>query len=504
MSRRTIIRLTVLLSLATLVLVNMLAQRYKFRVDLTQEKRYTLGPATLELLQGLPETATVTAWFTGDLPPELAVVRDDLKDLLEEYATRSGGKLVFEFKDPSGSEALTKEAIDEGIRPLLAQTREQDRSVNLQVLMGATVRMAGRKAVIPAFQQGPGMEWTLSSALAQVMTVEKPLIGVLQGHGEPSVHALDELAVQLNAQYDVEATAIYDAYPINERFSALLIIDPQDSFPPEHLRRIDEYMAKGHGVVLAFSAVDADLGNFPQAKLRDVGLGPWLERHGVRIGSEAVADRQCGQIGVVQSAMQNPVAVPFPFYPLIDHFSTHPVTHGLDRVMFQFTAPVIALSDSATWRFTPILQTNGPSARIPLPFPIDLQRSWTDADFGLGPQVVGAALETRDSTATRLVVFGNGNFCTGEQGGRPLQLPKGNLDLMVNATDWVMHNTKLLSIRGRDKSFRPITPPGATARTALKWLNLLLPVALVLFYGLMRSQWRRHQRKQRTRPHHVR
>ena len=94
-----------LLLLAALVLVNMLAQRYKFRMDLTGDKRYTLDQATLDLLHGLPETVTVTAYFTGDLPPELSVVRQDFKDLLVEYAERSGGKLVFEFEDPGSSEA---------------------------------------------------------------------------------------------------------------------------------------------------------------------------------------------------------------------------------------------------------------------------------------------------------------------------------------------------------------------------------------------------------------
>ena len=96
------------------------------------------------------------------------------------------------------------------------------------------------------------------------------------------------------------------------------------------------------------------------------------------------------------------------------------------------------------------------------------------------------------------------NFCTGDQGGRPVQLPKGNLDLMVNATDWVTHNTQLLSIRGKEKDYRPIADPGEARRTTLKWLNLLLPIAVVLLYGLFRGQWRHRQRKRRMRPGDVR
>lgn len=504
MSKRTYALFALLLLLAAGVLLNLLAQRYKFRIDLTADKRYTLDKATLGLLQGLPETVTVTAWFTADVPPEMAVARQDFKDLLTEYAERSGGKLVYAFKDPGGSEALTAEAIKDGIRPLLAQTRRSDRSQNIQVLMGAVLRMGDRQAVIPALEAGPGMEWTLSSALAQLTRIEKPLIGILQGHGEPSLRALDELAVLLGAQYDVEATAIYDSFPINERFAALLVIDPVDSMPGQHLRRIDEYMAKGHGAVLAFSAVESDLARSPSIGLRDIGAGPWLAGHGVRIGPGIVADEHCGQVGVMQSTAQQPIAIPFPFYPLIEHFGDHPVTHGLDLVLFQFASPIHFIGDSSSMRCTPLLATSAKSAVLPASLVIDLRRKWTDADFTAGPQVLGVAMEPADTAQGRLVVFSNGSFCTGDQGGRQTALPKGNLDLMVNAADWVLRNTALLSIRGKQPGNRPIADPGEARRALLKWMNLLLPIALVLLYGLLRWQWRRRQRRQRMLPGHVR
>src|SRR5690606_13396438 len=212
MNKRTAPWVALLLVLLAALFVNLLAQRYKFRWDLTGDQRFTLGQATLDLIQGLPETATVTAFFTADLPPELAVARQDFQDLLVEFAERSGVKVVFKMVDPGGSEEVADHAIREGVRPLLAQTRQKDRSENIQVLMGAVVRMAGQKAVIAALQEGPGMEWILSSAIAQVARTEKPLIGVMQGHMEPSIRALDELATLLNAQYDVEPTVIHDSF----------------------------------------------------------------------------------------------------------------------------------------------------------------------------------------------------------------------------------------------------------------------------------------------------
>src|SRR5690606_4851717 len=159
---------------------------------------------------------------------------------------------------------------------------------------------------------------------------------------------------------------------------------------------------------------------------------------------------------------------------------------------------------AAELHFSPILGTSPNSGLEDAPLTIDLRRTWTTADFNTGPQVLGAAVEPADSSAGRLVVFTNGNFCTGDQGGQQVSLPQGNLDLMVNATDWVTRNTELLSIRGKEKNHRPIADPGGARRSFLKWLNLLLPIAVVLTYGLVRGQWRRRQRNSRKAPEHVR
>src|SRR5690606_20531221 len=99
------------------------------------------------------------------------------------------------------------------------------------------------------------------------------------------------------------------------------------------------YMAKGHGVVMAFGAVETNLAVSPQASMRDIGIGPWLARHGIRIGPGLVVDEHCGQVGVMQSAIQQPISVQFPYYPLLEQFNEHPVAHGLDMVLFQFASP---------------------------------------------------------------------------------------------------------------------------------------------------------------------
>lgn len=493
------------LLLVCVVLLNALAQRVNWRWDLTEGGRYTLSPATLELLDTLPEAITVTGWFTEDLPPDLAVVRQDLKDMLVEYRARSGGRVDFEMIDPGAREGGVDQALNEGVRRLMATTRVKDQARNMPVFMGAVVRMAGRKAVIPVVQRGAALEWTLSSAIKEVSTTGKRTIGFLQGHGEPSTSAIDQLAVALSPSYLVEATAIYEQFPINDRFHSLVILDPVDSFPPTHLARISEYMARGHGVVVAYSTVRGDLSVSGTVTRNTSGLEHWLARQGVQMEMRLLADARCGQVQVMQAGMPVPVTINFPYQPLLQDFGAHPVTNGLDMALFQFATPLTCAPDS-THTCTPLLFSSDRSELVEAPFHIDLRREWTPADFTVGPQMLGAALEMSRPSAdpSRLVVFGNGSFCTGIQGGKVVQLPPGNINLMVNAIDWVSHDTALLELRGKEAGHRPIEMPDEARRAWLKWMNLLLPMAVVLLLGAGRWWWRKRQRSARMAPGHVR
>lgn len=491
--------------LVVVVLVNALAQRVLLRWDLTESHRYTLSPATLDILDTLPEAVTVTAWFTDELPPDLAIVRQDLKDMLVEYRARSGGRVDFEFIDPASEEGLPERAREEGVRMLMATTRVKDEARNMPVFMGAVVRMAGRKAVIPVVQRGAALEWTLSSAIQEVSSSGLPTVGFLQGHGEPSTAAIDQLAVALSPSYLVEVTAIYEQFPINERFHSLVILDPVDSFPPAHLQRIEEYMDKGHGVVVAYSTVRGDLSMSAAVTHNPAGLEAWLARQGVQMDPHVLADARCGQVQVMQAGLPAPVTINFPYQPLVQDFGDHPVVNGCDMVLFQFISPLTCLA-SNTRSCTPLLFSSPRSELVDVPFSIDLRRQWQEADFTAGPQVLGAALEQTGANGQdqRMVVFGNGSFCTGIQAGKVVQLPQGNIDLMVNAIDWVSHRTALLALRGKEAGYRPIEMPDEARRSWLKWMNLLVPMGAVVLFGVLRWWWRGRQRKARMAPDHVR
>src|SRR6185369_16463465 len=139
----------ILLTIGILVLVNVLSDSYFFRFDFTADKRYTLSNATKDVLKAVKQPITVKAYFSENLPPDIAKTKRDFKDLLIEYASRSKGKVVYEFINPNEKEEVEKQAMQSGIQPVMINVREKDQVKQQKAYLGAAVQMGEKTEVIP-------------------------------------------------------------------------------------------------------------------------------------------------------------------------------------------------------------------------------------------------------------------------------------------------------------------------------------------------------------------
>ena len=149
-----------LLILAITIVINVLADRFFFRFDFTEDKRYTLSQATKNILEDLDETVTVTAYFTEDLPQEFMKLKRDFKELLIEYGSASGKNVVYEFVDPANDPQLEQQLIQSGVQPLLINARSKDELKQQKVYLGALVQYGERTEAIPYIERGAAMEYS--------------------------------------------------------------------------------------------------------------------------------------------------------------------------------------------------------------------------------------------------------------------------------------------------------------------------------------------------------
>src|SRR5688572_30893607 len=86
--------------LIVLVGINYLASVVHTRVDLTQEKRYTLSPATKKLLKGLHDKVSITVLLTGEMPAGFKKLSNSAQEMLHEFKELGGSNIQFKFEKP--------------------------------------------------------------------------------------------------------------------------------------------------------------------------------------------------------------------------------------------------------------------------------------------------------------------------------------------------------------------------------------------------------------------
>ncbi|MEJ5264231.1 MAG: GldG family protein [Bacteroidales bacterium] len=494
--------ISIILVVAIILLANLISQDFFLRIDFSEDKNYTLSKATKNLLKELKEPVTVIAYFSENLPPNVAQSRKDLKDLLVEYNTRSKGMVVYEFVNPNENEEKEQEAVQAGINPVLIDVREKDQMKQQKAYMGVVVSMGERKEVIPFIQPGTAIEYELSKAIKKLSIVDKPTIGLLQGHGEPSINNIIQAYNELTVLYNVEPINISDTISVPERIKTLLIVQPKDSFKTGELNQLDAFLARGGNLLIATSRVNANLQNAYSTTL-NTGLENWLRKKGIFIKDDILTDMACSQIQVVQNlgGFQMIRQVQFPYIPVIKNFAKHPVTGGLEAVILPFTSSIEFVSHDSL-QFFPLAFTSEKSSSETLPVYFDLQRQWTQNDFRQKNLVVAAAVEGKfgGQAKSKIICIASGDFILNSRGNDRSQqqtLAPDNVNMFVNSVDWLTDETGLISLRTKAITSRPLKEVSEVTKGFVKWANFLVPILLVIGYGFFRFQLNRNIRIKR-------
>ncbi len=503
------LKYSIIVVIAIIILLNILSGWFFLRLDTTQDQRYTLSQATKNILKELEEPVTIKAYFTQKLPPQLYQGRQEFSDLLMEYASRSGGMILYEFIDPSDNSELEAEAQSNGIPPLQVQVRNKDKFEAMVCYMGALIQMGeSEPEVIPQITAGMAIEYYLTSAIKKVSIVNKPRIAFLQGHGEPGLSALLQAKNQLDVLYESDYISLSDTSDVLEPYNTLAIIAPTDSFPDSHLQQLDNFLAKGKNIFIALNRVEADLQNGYGMDL-NTGLESWLAEKGIVIENSFLVDSNCGRVGVVQNMGGFTIQqqIPFPYLPIIKNFNKeHPITKGIQEAIFSFVSPINIAGDSSL-HVVPLAFSSNKSGTEISPVYFNVGKNWGDSDFPQQNLIVAASIEGNlagtGNVASKMVVFADGDFAVNRDYQNPQSINPDNVSLLTNSIDWLTDVTGLIDLRTKEITSRPIKDLEDSTKSLLKWLNFLLPILLILGVGLYRWQTQSMLRIKRMQENYV-
>ncbi len=497
---------SILLVVGVLILVNILSDKIFVRLDFTADKRYTLSKATKEILKDLNEPVTIKAYFSEDLPPDVAKTKRDFKDLLIEYSNRSKGMLVYEFINPNKDEETEQDALRNGIQPVLINVRDKDQVKQQKAFLGAVVQLGEQKDIIPFMQPGAAMEYALSSSIKKLSVFDKPTIGLLQGHGEPGISSFKQVMAMLNVLYNVRPVTLTDSTDELMNFETVAIIAPKDSFSVSDLMQLDNFLSQGKNLYIAMNRVEGNFSNAMGSTI-NTGLENWLSEKGITVEENFIIDANCSSVGVIQQ--QGPfriqTQVNFPYIPVISNFEKHPITEGLEAVVFQFVSSITFNGDTNV-TFTPLVRSSDKSGTQSSPLYFDIQKQWNDRDFPLSGLTLAGILSGPivGQMNSNIVLVADGDFAVNQEGQQQnQQINPDNVSLMVNAIDWLSDDTGLIDLRTKGVTSRPLDQIEDGKKAFLKYFNFLLPLLLVIIYGVINMQINRNLRMKRMEEGYV-
>jgi gliding-associated putative ABC transporter substrate-binding component GldG len=525
----------VLLSIGAIVLVNLIGTRVFGRLDLTQNKVYTLAQASKDIVKDLPDYLTVKAYISKDLPPELKATDRYVRDLLDEYRTYSKGKMRFEVLDPTDKKVEEEAAACRVQRIQIQVLRSSKFEVGAHFL-GLCFQYQGKNEAIPQLRGVEGLEYQVSSLIKR-MTQKKHKLAMTTGHGEPDQN---QGFTYLKHIEEFEVTTLNPSTaPIADDVDALLIAGPKQAFDDQGRRNIDAFLMKGKGAIFLVDgmAMQAPRGNMPpemmasQPKIgqpNDAGLSDLLEKYGFKINQDFVLDqpRVPGPIDMpdgrkmlanvpVYVAVKTPnddkdlsvleriTAVVFPFASSVDLVG--PLASGTPQAgkLWQLakTTPT-AWKHSGMFFFSPTTKIEEGKEKgsygLAYAYQGPLKSAYAPATApGMSTPDAPGAPPSESKKPVRLMVVGDSDFASDEyaQLGRYLPIYQEGAQMLVNAIGWAMEDEGLTPVRTKTLTARPIQVESAGTILGVELFNIVgVPLAFVAF-GIVRWRLRRARRQ---------
>jgi gliding-associated putative ABC transporter substrate-binding component GldG len=538
--------------LAILVLASIFV---RFRVDLTEEKRYSLHPATQQVLSEMKEPLHVEILLVGEnLPGGMRRLQKSIEETVRTFNAYSPEKITFSYFDPL---SLPKEEQEEfiftlndyGINPTNLFVSKNAGQQAIRIFPGFLVMndefetgalvLKGEKGMSPdqiLNQSIENLEFELSNAIKKLISPGTNSIAMLIGHGEMSEDEGFGMVEALDGEFELFKVPLEQAKTVGDlqNFRLIFIQGPKELFTEREIYLLDQYVMGGGNLVVLLDGVAVDVsqagGEGTFAMPVDSGLDDLLFKYGIRVNKDLIQDLNFGYFPVMAGNFGNQeqlVPLPWPFYVQASRMQAHPVTKGLDVISYRFVSSLDTVKASGVKK-TPLIFSSDFSKRLSAPVRVAFQDSENQPvveEFPLKNLPLAYLLEGeftslfknrfipdgfakekfKDSGNGKVVVFGDGEVFQGQtnlQDGSPLMLGEdpfsqvifANKVLLRNLVQYLSDPDGIIASRTRIFQIRPLNKVKVSQeRVFWQILNVLSPVVILIILGLLVLGVRKHR-----------
>ncbi|MDF2438195.1 MAG: hypothetical protein K0Q95_2571 [Bacteroidota bacterium] len=535
------------LSILAIVLLNFVASFVFHRFDLTSEKRYTLSPATKSLLSKIDETVFVKVYLEGDFPAGFKRLRNETKEMLDEFRAYSNNNIEYEFINPSSNPDKTqqnevfKQLYDRGLTPTPLEVKEENGTSQQIIWPGALVSYKGRETPWNLLKTQMGtsaegqlnnsiqaLEYEFASCLRNLSATINDEIGFIEGHGELDTLHVDDIKNALGQFYGLKRVKIDGQLKALDGLAAIIIAKPDTAFSKEDKFVIDQFIMRGGKVLWCIDQLETRLDSLAKsgrtlAVPYELGLDDMLFRYGARINPNIVMDMQSSALPVnIAFRGQKPKIEmkPWIYSPVVMPGANHPIVKNLDVIKFDFVSSIDFVEAPGIEK-TVLLTTSKNSKTINAPVRVDMrimQFKQEEAQFKNPRQPVAVLLEgefesvfknrafpdeflkeyqlKKKGVKSKMIIISDGDVISNDvqtSSGKPYPLGYdkytnqtfGNKNFILNCVNYLCDDSGLISVRSRELTLRLLDKKKIKTER-IKWqvINVGLPLALVIVFGM--------------------
>ena len=389
----------------SLIAVNIISYFLFIRIDLTSNKKYSLSPVSKTMIKKIDKDISVTLFMSEGLPPDKVKLGREFRHLLKEYKTISNKVFTINTIIPNNRD---KEALAEqlGIEPIAQEIAERDMVKIQKVYFGAVIQIGDKKETINILPT-TALEYEVTRRLKEACDTTKPTIGFLRGHNEMLRQKTQLIEHELSHSAKIESMRIDQFTDLND-YKVICIVGPKESFSKEELVRLEQYLEQGGRLYIALNHAVGQI-SYSQNNgfINRVGIEDMLEEFGLKINYDFVVDNYCGRILVTQDQgfLQLQSDRHFPYIPIIQNFSSHVITKGLNAMLLQFASSITNVKTTSAYTFTPLAKSSSISGVQKVPVFFDIYKTWTRKhDFNHPYNTVAALLSNEDNNSAIVVI----------------------------------------------------------------------------------------------------
>jgi ABC-type uncharacterized transport system involved in gliding motility auxiliary subunit len=488
-----------------LLALNFLAGNFKQRIDLTEDRAFTLSPGTRAILQKLDTPVQIRLYVTkgSSLPVDLRNYAARVEDTLKEFAQASHFIKLQKLDTEPDSDAEDSAELD-GVTGLPTANGDP-------IFLGLSVSMLDRKSSIPFLipERESLLEYEISRAISQVISEKKPVVGVMSWL--PAFGSMNPMMMQMGMQHQPSWAFISE---LRQNFDVREIPPTSDSIPEDvnvlmviHPKTItdstqfalDQFVLRGGRLIALldpFCVLDRQgyMGGPPSSSTLSKLLPAW----GVSFNpTQTVADPQ---FGITTQRGRQPAVLRL---NRTSFAADDVLTSGIEDMLVAFAGAYEITSDAASANIKsavlaqsspnavqvdPTFVENSPEAALrgaveagkPLPLALRLTGKFKTA-FPNGKPNVPAAEGTEageekkeetdtalkeSTTETSIVLIGDADFIQDPLaireipnlfGQRLLMPANGNLSFAQSAVEQLAGDENLIAVRSRAAGTRPFT-----------------------------------------------